>query len=247
VHLAATLLKSTKDIPGSLIITPSRGLVPPETTVNLTELTDIVGHRIVAHNPQYRDPLERDLRTLSEAICQQFQVVFLGSIARRKCIPLLRQILSERLVVPRAFIGMGICNEAFYSCAAPESGVRRNGAEAHGYSRGYRSSSAALFVSHCSPTQSGSTGAWKTACDSGGRTSGAAESLFRSDQALTGAVHTFHQGFGDHLIFLPDFYSRKIRTAGLVQYLFGRAPFFDFKQLTVFVLESIFGWCFSTS
>jgi hypothetical protein len=104
---ATTFFNPVKDIPGSLIITPSCGLLRPETTVNLTELTEIVGDRIAADNPQYRDPLERDLRRLSEAIGQQFQVVFLGSIATRKYIPLLLQILGERLVVPRAFIGMG--------------------------------------------------------------------------------------------------------------------------------------------
>jgi hypothetical protein len=104
---ATTFWTPTKEVPGSLIITPSRGLVRPETTVNLAELTEIVGDRIAADNPRYRDPLERDLRTLSEAIGQQFQVVFLGSIASRKYIPLLLQILGERVVVPRAFIGMG--------------------------------------------------------------------------------------------------------------------------------------------
>lgn len=104
---ATTFLTPTKEVPGSLIITPSRGLLRPETTVKLAELTEIVGDRIAEDNPQYRDPLERDLRKLSEAIGRQFQVVFLGSIATRKYIPLLLQILGERLVVPRAFIGMG--------------------------------------------------------------------------------------------------------------------------------------------
>jgi hypothetical protein len=104
---AATFLKAAPDIPGTLVITPSRGLLRPETTVKLAELPEIVGERIVADNPKYRDPLERDLRRLSESIGQRFRVVLLGSIATRKYIPLLLGILGERLVVPRAFVGMG--------------------------------------------------------------------------------------------------------------------------------------------
>jgi hypothetical protein len=104
---AATFRKTSPDISGSLVITPSCGLLRPETTVKLAELTEIVGERIVADNPKYRDPLERDLRRLSESIGQRFRVVLLGSIATRKYIPLLLQILGERLVVPSAFVGMG--------------------------------------------------------------------------------------------------------------------------------------------
>ncbi len=104
---AATFSKPSQEIPGSLLITPSRGLLRPETTVKLAELAEIVGERIAVHNPRYRDPLERDLRVLSEAIGQRFRVVLLGSIATTKYIPLLLEILGERLVVPRAFIGLG--------------------------------------------------------------------------------------------------------------------------------------------
>jgi hypothetical protein len=104
---AATFLKAEQGAPGSLVITPSRGLISPEKTVNLEQLTEILGDRIVADNPRYRDPLERDLRALAESIRRPSKVVFLGSIATRKYIPLLLQVLGERLVVPRAFIGMG--------------------------------------------------------------------------------------------------------------------------------------------
>lgn len=104
---AATFSKTVEGIPGSLVITPSCGLLRPETTVKLAELAEIVGERIAAHNPKYRDPLERDLRILSEAIGRRFRIVLLGSIATSKYIPLLLEILGERLLVPRAFIGLG--------------------------------------------------------------------------------------------------------------------------------------------
>jgi hypothetical protein len=94
-------------IPGTLVITPSRGLMRPETLVTLSELLEISGARIVAQNPKYREPLERDLRLLSETIGQGYRVVLLGSIATRKYIPLLLEILSDRLLVPRLFVGLG--------------------------------------------------------------------------------------------------------------------------------------------
>jgi hypothetical protein len=103
----STFAKSTLGVPGSLVITPSRGLLRPEMTVKLADLAEITGERIVADNPKYREPLERDLRLLSEAIGQHFRVVLLGSIATRKYIPLLLEVLGERLVVPRAFVGLG--------------------------------------------------------------------------------------------------------------------------------------------
>jgi len=104
---ANALARSQEGLPGTLIITSSRGLLPPESMVSLEDLAEIAGERIVAENPKYRDPLERDLRALSEAIGERFRVVLLGSIATRKYIPLLREVLGERLLVPQAFIGLG--------------------------------------------------------------------------------------------------------------------------------------------
>ena len=104
---ARTFSKTVSGISGTLVITPCRGLLRPETQVRLSELAEIVGERIVHHNPKYRDPLERDLRSLSESIGQQFRVVLLGSIATKKYVPLLLEILGERLLVPRVFIGLG--------------------------------------------------------------------------------------------------------------------------------------------
>jgi hypothetical protein len=103
----ATFSQNTPAIPGTWIITSSRGLLRPETIVRLRELKEISSERILADNPKYRDPLERDLRLLSEAMGSSYRAVLLGSIATKKYIPLLLEILGERLVVPRAFVGLG--------------------------------------------------------------------------------------------------------------------------------------------
>jgi hypothetical protein len=93
--------------PGSLVITPSRGLVRPESVIKLGDVSELQNERLVTENPRYRDALERDLRTLSEAIGRSAHVILLGSIATRKYVPLLSEILGDRLVVPRKFIGLG--------------------------------------------------------------------------------------------------------------------------------------------
>jgi hypothetical protein len=104
---AAAFAKAPGEIPGSLVITPRRGLMRPETIVRATELREICGELIAASNPQYRDPLERDLLLLSETIGQKSQVVLLGSIATKKYLPVLLQVLGERLLVPHDFVGLG--------------------------------------------------------------------------------------------------------------------------------------------
>jgi len=93
--------------PGSLVITPSRGLMRPESIVRLGDVSQLQNERLVAENPRYRDALERDLRTLSESVGPSAQFVLLGSIATRKYIPLLAEVLGDRLVVPRRFVGLG--------------------------------------------------------------------------------------------------------------------------------------------
>jgi hypothetical protein len=104
---ATKFAKALSGSPAVLVITPSRGLMRPESVVKLDDVSGQQNEQLVAENPRYRDALERDLRTLSGAIGRSAHVVLLGSIATRKYIPLLAEILGDRLVVPRKFIGLG--------------------------------------------------------------------------------------------------------------------------------------------
>lgn len=104
---ATRFAKALSGSPAILVITPSRGLMRPESVIKLGDVSELQNERLVADNPRYRDALERDLRTLSDAIGRLAHVVLLGSIATRKYIPLLAEILGDRLVVPREFIGLG--------------------------------------------------------------------------------------------------------------------------------------------
>src|SRR5690349_3545085 len=51
----------------SLVITPGHGLVTPDTPVTLEDLRDIASVPIDSPNPRYREPLERDAKSLAEA------------------------------------------------------------------------------------------------------------------------------------------------------------------------------------
>ena len=104
---ASAFPRPSHGIPGILLITPSRGLLPPEMIVTLAEFRAITSENITAHNPGYRDPLERDLRVLAEKATADVRVVLLGSIATHKYLPLLLEVFGKRVLVPSKFIGLG--------------------------------------------------------------------------------------------------------------------------------------------
>ena len=71
-------------MPGSFVITAGRGLMPPETHVTLDELRRIADVPVDAAERRYREPLERDARTLAELAGPDCDLILLGSIATAK-------------------------------------------------------------------------------------------------------------------------------------------------------------------
>jgi hypothetical protein len=94
-------------VPGSLVIAAGRGLLPPETKMSLNDMRALAGVPIDLANPFYRDPFERDARTLFEAVPKDCEVVLLGSIATSKYLEPLMDIFRERLLFPKEFVGRG--------------------------------------------------------------------------------------------------------------------------------------------
>jgi hypothetical protein len=92
---------------GVYVITSSRGLLAPEAIVTLEELRAMSSARIDHKSPEYRVPLERDARLLSESTGNDTQVVLLGSIATQKYVGPLLEILGKRLMFPSDFVGRG--------------------------------------------------------------------------------------------------------------------------------------------
>jgi hypothetical protein len=93
--------------PAVLVITPTRGLMSPDTPVSADLLHEFAGVDVAADDDRYRLPLERDLRTLSARVRADSRVVLLGSIASDKYVTFLIQALGSRLYYPPSFIGRG--------------------------------------------------------------------------------------------------------------------------------------------
>jgi hypothetical protein len=94
-------------VPGVVVITPSEGLVSPESPVTVDRLRQWAGVPIDAAEARYRRPLERDARLLDAAAGPECEVILLGSIASGKYVDVLLHIFGERLLFPTDFVGRG--------------------------------------------------------------------------------------------------------------------------------------------
>jgi hypothetical protein len=92
---------------GVRVITPDRGLCAAEESVRLEDLRRMARTAIDERQPTYRGPLCESARELALDIPASVLVVLLGSLATRKYLEPLSEVLGERLRVPRAFIGLG--------------------------------------------------------------------------------------------------------------------------------------------
>jgi hypothetical protein len=96
------------EAPGStLVITPTRGLLPPDTVVSAKLLREFARVDVAAEDARYRRPLLRSLRELTATLPAESRVVLLGSIATGKYVDVLTRSLGHRLHFPSDFIGRG--------------------------------------------------------------------------------------------------------------------------------------------
>ena len=91
----------------ALVITPTRGLLPPETCVTAKLLHEFATVDVVADDVRYREPLLRSVTQLAGTISADTRVVLLGSIATGKYVDVLTTCLGERLHFPIDFVGRG--------------------------------------------------------------------------------------------------------------------------------------------
>lgn len=90
-----------------LVITPNRGLLPPDARVTPAALRSFARVDIHADEPRYRRPFVRDARLLDAAVGSGAEVVLLGSVATGKYVDVLLETFGRRLVFPTAFVGRG--------------------------------------------------------------------------------------------------------------------------------------------
>jgi len=101
---AERFARPPRGVPGTLVITANRGLLPASTPVRPADLRDFGTVDIRADDPRYREPLERDVRRYAG---RKTEVVLLGSVATGKYVDVLGEILGERLLYPAEFLGRG--------------------------------------------------------------------------------------------------------------------------------------------
>jgi hypothetical protein len=104
---ATALARPRRRAPGVTIITATRGLVTPDTHVDLAALREFGTVDIATSDPRYLAPFARDAEALALAAGAKAEAVLLGSIATGKYVDPLLEIFGERLLFPVAFVGRG--------------------------------------------------------------------------------------------------------------------------------------------
>jgi hypothetical protein len=89
------------------VITPNRGLLPPEIVLTGPDLDALGQTDVDEKNQEYREPIERDAKELARALAPDGRVILLGSIATGKYRDVLLPIFGDRLQFPAAFVGRG--------------------------------------------------------------------------------------------------------------------------------------------
>jgi len=122
---------------GVLVITPGRGLVPPDVIVTLADLQQIADIGVALDEPRFREPLERDSAALASLLSGDDTVILLGSIATGKYVDIIESRLDGRLRFPVAFVGRGDMSRGGLMLRCADRGeeleyVPIAGAERHG-------------------------------------------------------------------------------------------------------------------
>jgi hypothetical protein len=92
---------------GVFVITPGFGLVPPDWRLTPDRMKVMSRTPVDGSKRNYRQPLERDARSLAAALDHDAEVILLGSVASGKYVDILWPIFETRLRFPAAFAGLG--------------------------------------------------------------------------------------------------------------------------------------------
>jgi hypothetical protein len=90
---------------GAQIITPSRGLLPWDSTVDPDCLREFASVAVDVSEPRYVEPLAASAASLAQLDLDE--IVLLGSIATEKYVECLLPHFGERLRFPCDFVGRG--------------------------------------------------------------------------------------------------------------------------------------------
>jgi hypothetical protein len=99
--------RAEQGLPQALVITAGRGLLSPETRMDIQDLQAFATVSIDLSEPRYRQPLHQHAMRLACQLGSQCRVVLLGSIATAKYSDVLIEALGDRLWFPADFVGRG--------------------------------------------------------------------------------------------------------------------------------------------
>ena len=103
---ARAFARAPQCAPGLLVITPTRGLVDPDTLLTLEDMREFAEVNIASQSERFIEPLARDARALA-ATTRTAPAILLGSIATDKYVGILEGAFGERLRFPEEFVGRG--------------------------------------------------------------------------------------------------------------------------------------------
>ena len=109
--------------PATLVITTSRGLLPPDTVIRLDDLLEMSAVPIDPGDARFRGALCRDARGLAHVLPTGSQIVLLGSIASDKYVEPLLEIFGARLMFPQQFVGRGDMSRGGLMLRCAQSGL----------------------------------------------------------------------------------------------------------------------------
>jgi hypothetical protein len=104
---AEAFTRPPRGVPGSLVITSNRGLLPVETPITLTELQAFAAVDVDHLDELFKGPLKRDAAALADCLSKRSEVILLGSVSTRKYTDTLLSVFGERLKFPIDFVGRG--------------------------------------------------------------------------------------------------------------------------------------------
>ena len=122
VAYAKTFGRRADSGPSAFVITPTRGLQPPDVLIDRDVIEEFATLDVSHDEPRYRNPLVADARTLANALAEDARIVLLGSVATAKYLDVLADAFQSRLYFPSAFIGRGDMSRGGLMLRSADSG-----------------------------------------------------------------------------------------------------------------------------
>jgi hypothetical protein len=109
--------------PSAFVMTAGGGLCSLDETVTKARLESWQRVAVSEHNPHFTAPLQRHACELLDAHDSSARFVLLGSVASRKYVSPLLEVLGARLLYPRRFAGLGDMSRGSLLLRAAADGI----------------------------------------------------------------------------------------------------------------------------